>query len=313
MNILSQLTGYWNTIRANKPLLIITASFSTAIVICCCCFIAFLITPTTPIETIETTNPTFVYETALADVYKNATLTANALPTASFTLSPTKTLTPTITITFTPTSVVSGIVGASCITRSDYEIGNVVEIIDGDTIRVSIDGTYYSIRYIGIDTPELNSDYYSAEAKNQNQALVFSKEVMLFKDESEKDPYGRLLRYVVVNNTFVNYNLVQTGHARATSYPPDDACDTAFKDAETKAKNQKIGIWAPATATPVPAIINPGSSSDNTNCSPAYPTVCIPPAPPDLDCGDIPYRRFQVLPPDPHRFDRDGDGIGCES
>ncbi len=35
--------------------------------------------------------------------------------------------------------------------------------------------------------------------------------------------------------------------------------------------------------------------------------------PPDLDCGDIPYRNFVVLPPDPHHFDGDGDGIGCES
>jgi micrococcal nuclease len=41
--------------------------------------------------------------------------------------------------------------------------------------------------------------------------------------------------------------------------------------------------------------------------------VCIPPAPPDLDCKDVPYRRFQVLAPDPHNFDRDDDGIGCES
>ena len=47
-------------------------------------------------------------------------------------------------------------------------------------------------------------------------------------------------------------------------------------------------------------------------CDPSYPDVCIPPPPPDLDCRDIPYRRFRVLPPDPHRFDRDRDGIGCE-
>ena len=45
-------------------------------------------------------------------------------------------------------------------------------------------------------------------------------------------------------------------------------------------------------------------------CDPSYPDVCIPP--PDLDCRDIPYRRFRVLPPDPHGFDRDRDGIGCE-
>ena len=48
-------------------------------------------------------------------------------------------------------------------------------------------------------------------------------------------------------------------------------------------------------------------------CSPAYPTVCIPPPPPDLNCADIPFRRFKVLPPDPHSFDGNKNGIGCES
>jgi hypothetical protein len=45
--------------------------------------------------------------------------------------------------------------------------------------------------------------------------------------------------------------------------------------------------------------------------------VCIPPPPPDLDCGQIPYRNFRVIynvpDPDPHRFDGEHDGIGCES
>ena len=49
------------------------------------------------------------------------------------------------------------------------------------------------------------------------------------------------------------------------------------------------------------------------NCHPSYPTVCIPPPPPDLDCGEIPYRRFTVVGSDPHGFDGDNDGIGCES
>ena len=49
------------------------------------------------------------------------------------------------------------------------------------------------------------------------------------------------------------------------------------------------------------------------NCDPSYPGVCIPPYPPDLDCGDISYRRFDVRGPDSHGFDGDNDGIGCES
>jgi hypothetical protein len=62
---------------------------------------------------------------------------------------------------------------------------------------------------------------------------------------------------------------------------------------------------------PTPGPTGPRSSGGA--CDPAYPTVCIAPPPPDLDCGDIPFRNFKVLPPDPHRFDGDHDGTGCET
>ena len=47
-------------------------------------------------------------------------------------------------------------------------------------------------------------------------------------------------------------------------------------------------------------------------CDPSYPDICLPTSP-DVNCGDISDKRFQVLPPDPHGLDTDGDGIGCES
>lgn len=69
---------------------------------------------------------------------------------------------------------------------------------------------------------------------------------------------------------------------------------------------ERLGIWAPTPVKPQSAVALPGA------CHPSYPTVCIPPPPPDLDCADVPHRRFTVIPPDPHRFDGDGDGVGCE-
>lgn len=48
-------------------------------------------------------------------------------------------------------------------------------------------------------------------------------------------------------------------------------------------------------------------------CDPSYPTLCIPPNSPDLDCDEITSSNFRVIPPDPHGFDGDKDGIGCES
>jgi len=67
--------------------------------------------------------------------------------------------------------------------------------------------------------------------------------------------------------------------------------------------------YLPAPASPSPT---PGPTPDG-GCDPAYPGVCIPPPPPDLDCGEVTSRNFVVLAPDPHRFDGDGDGVGCET
>jgi hypothetical protein len=53
--------------------------------------------------------------------------------------------------------------------------------------------------------------------------------------------------------------------------------------------------------------------TQDENCDPSYPEVCIAPPPPDLNCGDIPYDDIRVEGNDPHGFDREGDGIGCES
>lgn len=73
---------------------------------------------------------------------------------------------------------------------------------------------------------------------------------------------------------------------------------------------------------PAPVSVDSGSRSGGSgdvsvptrgNCDPSYPTVCIPSPPPDLDCGEIYERRFQVVGSDPHRFDGDNDGVGCES
>ncbi|HEY8598523.1 MAG TPA: hypothetical protein VIL85_08840 [Thermomicrobiales bacterium] len=64
-----------------------------------------------------------------------------------------------------------------------------------------------------------------------------------------------------------------------------------------------------ATATPTPR----PAADPRAGCDPSYPTICVPPPPPDLDCGQIPFRNFPVNKPDPHKFDTDGDGVGCES
>jgi len=68
-----------------------------------------------------------------------------------------------------------------------------------------------------------------------------------------------------------------------------------------------IPATAVPTRAPAPQPVAP------QRCDPSYPDFCLPPGIGDLNCPDIPYRRFTVVGADPHGFDRDRDGIGCES
>ena len=75
-----------------------------------------------------------------------------------------------------------------------------------------------------------------------------------------------------------------------------------------------VGVVAARAASPavvyLPAVVGGRPPGD---CDAAYPTVCIPSPPPDLNCDDLPWRDIVTLPPDPHNLDADNDGIGCES
>jgi micrococcal nuclease len=244
----------------------------------------------------------------------SGTQTEQATPTQTNTPIPQPTHTSTSVFTLTPpiaipTQVALPASVASCIPQNtSRQTGFVTGIIDGDTIDVKINEQIYRLRYIGINTPERNETFYE-QASLSNQNLVYLKSVTLIKDISETDRYSRILRYVIVGDVFVNYELVRQGYAQASTYPPDVACSEFFANAQRQAQAENAGLWSPLA---MPTAVSSGSG-DSGNCSPAYPTVCIPPPPPDLDCKDISYRRFQVLPPDPHHFDGDGDGVGCES
>lgn len=242
------------------------------------------------------------------------TSTATQIPSKTFTS--TATLTPSLTSTFTPSITLPSVLGSDCINRDYFEIGKVISVIDGDTIKVELNGETVSVRLVGIDAPEIGTkiEYYGPQSKSFLELLLLNKTVTMFKDKSEKDSFDRLLRYVIVGNTFVNYEMIRKGYTVAVNYYPDIACEIPFSDAQKQAINSQLGIWYPTPipntermATIPPVIVAP------SNCDPSYPGVCIPPPPPDLDCGQISYRRFVVLPPDPHNFDGDLDGIGCEN
>ena len=120
------------------------------------------------------------------------------------------------------------------------ELARVVHVVDGDTIRVEINGQEIPVRYIGVNTPERDEPCYT-EATNFNRSLVEGRVVSLVRDQSDTDRYDRLLRYVYVGNTFVNEELAAEGYAEAVLYEPDDAYFDHFRTLEQQAAASGLG------------------------------------------------------------------------
>jgi micrococcal nuclease len=195
----------------------------------------------------------------------------------------------------------------------------VIGVTDGDTLTVA-DGR--RVRLAQVDAPETNQ-CFGSQATAALRVLTAGTSVVLRRPPGgpEKDKYGRTLADVLVNGMSVNEALVREGAAEWYEQFADEDADLArrLKAAEQEARDAGRGLWAAcatqATTPPAPPVATTVSpkSSGGGDCDASYPDVCIPSGPPDLDCGDIPYRRFRVLPPDPHRFDANNDGVGCQS
>jgi len=128
----------------------------------------------------------------------------------------------------------------------------VTKIIDGDTIALE---NGEKVRYLGIDTPELHHpkkevECFAYQAYEKNKELVLGKKVFLQKDISEKDKYGRLLRYVFLDEkmstdegSFINLYLVKNGFAYAATFPPDVKYANLFLTAQKEAYQKNLGLW----------------------------------------------------------------------
>lgn len=146
-----------------------------------------------------------------------------------------------------------------------YEDATVVRVVDGDTIAVRIDGIVagagaglaevgreYSVRLIGIDTPESvkpNSpvECFGREASAAATALLDGERVRLVKDVEETDRYERLLRYVYLGDELANARLVLNGYASAYTYPPNVRHSELFVQLEREARENDRGLWSPET------------------------------------------------------------------
>lgn len=120
------------------------------------------------------------------------------------------------------------------------EVAQLRQVIDGDTIDVFINGEVERIRYIGANTPEFGEACYQ-QASLANRRLLAGHDLVLERDETDRDPYGRLLRYVYAGGVLVERQLIAEGFAEAVRYRSDDNFYDEFVALEQGAAEQGLG------------------------------------------------------------------------
>lgn len=178
-----------------------------------------LTTETTILPATPTTQDPTTTESSTGSNISSSTTTAAAVPAASTGVDSTTT------------------------TSLDPQVITVIEVVDGDTLTVAMGGINESLRLIGINSPE-GGECFAADATARLTELVAGRTVTLISDVSDRDQYGRLLRYVYLDDVFVNEVLVREGYAIARRYEPDTAMATVLEAAQAEAKAGAAGLWA---------------------------------------------------------------------
>ncbi len=142
------------------------------------------------------------------------------------------------------------------LTASQPGLFRVLEVADGDTITVDMNGVKETVRFIGVDTPETHDprkpvQCFGRAAAAFTKDLLDGKEVRLEADplNTNRDRYGRLLRYVyLADGTLVNTELIRQGYGFAYLSFPFTKLDE-FRDLERQAREQNKGLWSECSPT----------------------------------------------------------------
>lgn len=134
----------------------------------------------------------------------------------------------------------------------DRELATVTSIEDGDTITVDLHGKKEKIRFLGIDTPELQHgkrlrECFGDEAKVHLTELLAGHPVLLMADatQGDRDRYDRLLRYVELDDeTDINEAMIAEGFAYEYTYDLPYQRQAAYRHAEAEAKKSLRGLWS---------------------------------------------------------------------
>ncbi|MDO5037681.1 MAG: thermonuclease family protein [Tissierellia bacterium] len=191
---------------------------------------------------------------------KMVSILAGLVFLASLILTPTYAFSSFFTSLSSPDDMVSSIYHYLAY-EEDYERVQVLRVVDGDTLEISRLGQKERVRLILVNTPETKHptkgvQYYGKEASAFTKSQLENRMVYLEKDTSDRDQYGRLLRYVwlekpsgplpgdqeLAQNCF-NAILIKEGYGQVSSFPPDIKYQKSFQALEREARDQARGLW----------------------------------------------------------------------
>lgn len=151
-------------------------------------------------------------------------------------------------------------------TSSQYTYYSVTEVVDGDTVKINMNGKVETLRLIGMDTPETVDprkpvQCFGKEASNKAKELLSGKKIRIEMDptQGERDKYDRLLAYVYRDDgIFYNKYMIEQGYAHEYTYNTPYKYQAEFKAAQKSAQTAQLGLWSPNTC-------NGDTTSSNTS------------------------------------------------
>ena len=161
---------------------------------------------------------------------------------------------------------------------ADQFIGQVIVVLDGDTVTLQSEGAEYRIRLAGIDAPE-KAQAFGARATQNLRELVLRRTVTVDYNPKQPLTYGRTIGKLLLDGVDINLLMVAKGLAwhYVEFQRTQSAADRAlYEQAQLAAKNQQLGLWADTNPTPPWVYRHSGTTNTGgeTNCACNTGVVC---------------------------------------
>jgi len=144
--------------------------------------------------------------------------------------------------------------------------GRVVYVLDGDSMEIEVDGIVEEVRLLGINAPE-GDECFGDEARDALINLIADRDLVLVTGSGDDiDQYGRLLRYVYVDEENVNGRMLAEGNA--VTLQGDHRYNDEFVEIGNLAAGAMLGMWAPNACGPAPP---PGATITDVEYDPPGP------------------------------------------